>query len=40
MLLIFLPNEYFFLQTDFLNIKSTFKYLKHNLNRATSVNRN
>jgi hypothetical protein len=30
-LLFFLPNEYCFLQTDFLNIKSIFRPLKYNL---------
>jgi hypothetical protein len=38
MLLIFLPNDYlffffFFFQTGFLNVKITFKPLKHNPNR-------
>ena len=34
MLLIFLLNEYFFLQTGFLSVKSTFKPLKHNPKQA------
>jgi hypothetical protein len=33
-LLIFLPNDYFFLQTDFLSVKSTFKFLKRNFKLA------
>ena len=36
MLIFFLPNKFFFFQTDFLSVRNTFRPLKCNLKHALS----